>query len=130
MSTNVAEPVSTSASWRYLRGMEAWTAAVRELLAHAASVVEGPSVRGRLIGARDDAESLHDLLHTATRRDDPSPTATATIESICSLWDANEHYFEQLAADADPGFYERWKARAEPARAGKHGVAAAATPSA
>jgi hypothetical protein len=122
MSTNVAEQSSTSASWRYLRGMETWTAAVHELLAHAATVVEGPSVRGRLIGARDDAESLRDLLHTATRRDDPSPTATATIESICSLWDANARYFEQLAADADPDFYDGWRARAEPARAGKHGT--------
>jgi hypothetical protein len=123
MSTNVAEQ-TMSASWRYLRGMEIWTAAVHELLAHAVEVVEGPSVRGRLMGARDDAESLRDLLRTATQRDDPNPTATATIESICSLWDANEHYFEQLAAEADPAFYERWTASVEAARAGKHGAAA------
>src|SRR5690349_13301184 len=85
MSMHVAEPRSTSAAWAYLRGMEGWTAAMHVLLAHAAEVVEGPSIRSRLIGARDDAESLRDLLHTATRREDPNPTATATIESICSL---------------------------------------------
>ena len=85
------------------------------------SVADGPAIRGRLIGARDDAESLRDLLHTATRREDPSPSANATIESICSLWDANQHYFEQLAADVDPDFYRAWKARSAAARAGTLG---------
>jgi hypothetical protein len=64
---------------------------------------------------------LHDLLRTATSREDPNPTATATIESICSLWDANQHYFEQLAADADPGFHRAWTDRTAAARAGRHG---------
>jgi hypothetical protein len=126
MAANLEEGQATSASWAYLRGMEIWTGEVHELLAHAVEVVEGPSVRSRLIGARDDAESLRDLLHTATTRDDPNPTATATIESICSLWDANQHYFEQLAAEADPNFYGTWKERTAEARAGKHGRVAPA----
>jgi hypothetical protein len=121
MAMNLADQRSTNASWAYLRGMETWTGEVHVLLAHAVDVVEGPSVRSRLIGARDDAESLRDLLHTATRQQAPNPTANATIESICSLWDANEHYFEQLAADADPEFYASWKERSAPARAGKLG---------
>jgi hypothetical protein len=121
MAMNLADQQSTNPSWAYLRGMETWTGEVHVLLAHAAEVVEGPSVRARLIGARDDAQSLHDLLHTATRRSDPNPTANATIESICSLWDANQHYFEQLAADADPEFYGRWTERSAAARAGKLG---------
>ena len=121
MSMHVAEDRSTSAAWQYLRGMEGWTAAMHVLLTHAAEVVEGPSIRSRLIGARDDAESLRELLHTATHREDPNPTATATIESICSLWDANQHYFEQLAADADPEFYRAWTARTADARAGRPG---------
>jgi hypothetical protein len=121
MAMNVAEPQVKSASWAYLRGMEQWTGAVHVLLAHAVEAVEGPSIRSRLIGARDDAESLRDLLHTATRREDPNPTATATIESICSLWDANQHYFEQLAADADPEFHRLWVERTAVTRAGRHG---------
>jgi hypothetical protein len=127
MAMNVVDPRSTGAAWAYLRGMEEWTAAMHDLLAHAVEVVEGPSVRSRLLGARDDAESLHDLLHTATRREDPNPTATATIESICSLWDANQHYFEQLAADADPEFHEAWVERTAAARAGRHGPPSTAT---
>jgi hypothetical protein len=127
MSMHVVERRSTSASWAYLRGMENWTGAVHVLLAHAVDAVEGPSIRSRLIGARDDAESLRDLLHTATRREDPNPTATATIESICSLWDANQHYFEQLAADADPAFYGLWMERTALTRAGRHGPPAGAT---
>ena len=122
MSTNVSEQTSTSAGWAYLRGMEAWTGEVHVLLAHAAEVVEGPAIRSRLTGARDDAEALHDLLHTATHREDPNPTATATIESICALWDANEHHFERLAADADPDFYRLWQERSAATRAGKHGT--------
>jgi hypothetical protein len=124
MAMHVAEQRPPNASWAYLRGMETWTGEVHALLAHAVEVVEGPSVRSRLIGARDDAEALRDLLHTATSREDPNPTANATIESICSLWDANQHYFEQLAADADPEFYRLWKERSTAARAGKHGPAA------
>lgn len=121
MATNLADPRPARAAWAYLRGMETWTGEVYELLAHAVDAADGPSVRSRLIGARDDAESLRDLLHTATRRQDPHPAATATIESICSLWDANQHYFERLAANADPAFYERWLTRSAAARAGKHG---------
>ena len=124
MAANLEEQRSTSASWAYLRGMETWTGAVHELLAHAAEVVEGPSVRSRLLGARDDAESLRDLLHAATSREDPSSAANATIESICSLWDANQHYFERLAADADPDFYRSWSEASADARAGKHGQGA------
>jgi len=124
MSTNVAEHTSSGTSWGYLRGMESWTGAVFDLLAHAAEVADGPSIRGRLIGARDDAESLRDLLHTATRRDDPNPNANATIESICLLWDANEPRFEQLAAEVDPDFYELWRTRSATTRMHRHGLPA------
>ena len=123
MAMNVAEQPSEGTTWGYLRGMEIWTGAVFELLAHAAERAEGPSVRGRLMGARDDAASLRDLLHTATRREQPSPSANAIIESICSLWDANQHYFEQLAADVDPDFYRTWQTGAGTARMGKSGQA-------
>lgn len=128
MATNLAEsdltapPRPTSSStWSYLRGMEGWTAAALELFAHAAHVADRPSVRGQLFGARDDAAALHALLHTATQRHDPNPNATATIESICALWDANHMRFETLAAEADPAYYSLWRARTAMARLGKDG---------
>jgi hypothetical protein len=121
MSTNMAEQASSGTTWGYLRSMETWTDAVFELLAHAADKADGPSVRGRLMGARDDAESLRDLLHTANGRRDPNPAANATIESICSLWDANQSYFERVAAEVDPAFYAAWEARSAMARAQRHG---------
>lgn len=126
MSTNMAEQTSSGTTWGYLRAMEAWTDAVFELLAHASARADGPSVRGRLMGARDDAESLRDLLHTANGRQDPNPSANATIESICSLWDANEPYFERVAAEVDPAFYRAWEARSAMARTNRHGPGPAA----
>lgn len=125
MSTNMAEQTSNG-TWSYLQGMETWTDVVFELLAHVAEKADGPSVRGRLMGARDDAESLRDLLHTANGRRDPNPAANATIESICSLWDANQPYFERVAAEVDPAFYAAWEARTAAARAQRHGPPPAA----
>jgi hypothetical protein len=125
MAMNLAEQPSEGTTWGYLRGMETWTGAMFELLAHAAERADGPSIRGRLMGARDDAESLRDLLFTATRREEPSPSANSIIESICSLWDANQHYFEQLAAHVDPDFYRAWQARSGSARMGRNGSASA-----
>ncbi|MEQ1787994.1 MAG: hypothetical protein ABL966_13150 [Acidimicrobiales bacterium] len=128
MAMNLAESDVTarrhpipSSNWSYLRGMEGWTAAASELFEHTAEVADGPSVRGQLLGARDDAAALHALLRTATRRHDPNPNATATIESICALWDANHPRFELLAAEADPAYYSLWRARTAMARLGKDG---------
>jgi hypothetical protein len=104
-----------------LSGMEHWTAAVHELYAHAVDAAGGPSVRGALLGARDDALDLHDLLRTANRRADPNFDAHATIASICRLWDANQVRFEQLAKEADPAFHEAWAARTGAARAERTG---------
>ena len=107
--------------------MEIWTGAVFELLAHAAERADGPSVRGRLMGARDDAAvPAGPPAHGHASRASPSPSANAIIESICSLWDANQHYFEQLAADVDPDFYRAWQAGAGTARVGKSGQASTA----
>lgn len=119
MSTNMVEQTS-SGTWSYLQSMETWTDAVFELLAHVAEKADGANVRSRLIGARDDAESLRDLLHAANGRHDPNPAAHATIESICSLWDANQPYFERVAAEVDPAFYAAWEARTATARAQRH----------
>jgi hypothetical protein len=121
MSTTVAEQTSSGTSWGYLMGMESWTGAVFDLLAHAAEVADGPSARDQLLGARDDAEALRDLLRTANGRNDPNPHANATIESICALWDANEPRFERLAAEVDPAFYRRWCALAAMARMCRYG---------
>ena len=69
------------------------------------------------MGARDDAEALRDLLHAATVATIPNPTRERHVESICSLWDANQHVFERLAAEVDPAFYRAWEARSATARA-------------
>jgi hypothetical protein len=129
MATNLAEadrgasrgPAHAGGSWAYLRGMESWAGTMLELLAHAAEVADSPSPRGQLMGARDDAAALRDLLHTATRRHDPNPNASATIESICELWDVNQHRFEELAAEADPDYHALWLARSALTRLSKHG---------
>lgn len=121
MPVHMTETRPASSAWAYLRGMESWSVAMHVLLEHAAEAAEAGSIRSRLIGARDDAESLHAVLQMVRRRENPNPLATATIESICSLWDANQHLFEQLAADADPDFHQAWKDRTATARARRHG---------
>ena len=67
------------------------------------TAVDGPSIRSRLIGAAEDAESLRDVLHTATGREDPNADQPRhdRVDLLTSGTPTSDR-FEQLAADVDP----------------------------
>ena len=95
----------------YAAGMLAYSAAVVELLEHAVSVALIQEIdTTELASARDDAAALHDLLSSMASETVHLPTA-AKVHTICSLWEANQDRVEQTAAELDPDFHRRWRAR-------------------
>ena len=95
----------------YAAGMLAYSASVIELLEHAVGVA---LIQQRdttdLASARDDAAALHDLLTSMASEPVHLHTA-AKVHTICSLWEANQDRVEQNAAELDPDFHRRWRAR-------------------
>lgn len=107
----------------YVQGMAAWTAANLELLTHAAELADhlGRPAANELATARDDTEALAELL--ATSVDGPlGVNETASLHAICTLWETNQGRLEALAADVDPRWHRRWRARAIVHRRLRHGA--------
>jgi hypothetical protein len=95
----------------YAAGMLAYSDAVVELLEHTVGValIQGIDT-AELASARDDAAALHDLLNTMATEPVQLHKA-AKVHTICSLWEANQERVEQAAAELDPDFHRRWRAR-------------------
>jgi hypothetical protein len=95
----------------YAVGMLRYSAAVVELLEHSVAVALRDGVDPvELVSGRDDAAALHDLLGTMTEEPVHLQRA-AKVHTICSLWEADQGRLEHLAADFDPDFHLRWRAR-------------------
>jgi hypothetical protein len=99
--------------------MERWTTWVIRLTEHAAEVATEATVRARLEGALEDAESLRDQLAAAAigRLD---VQQVAIVRSVYDLWDDNHDRTEQLAALVDPSGYSAWRVRSMGARPDRH----------
>jgi hypothetical protein len=110
------EPGSVS----YVEGMERWTTALLELLDHAAQQDTEPMVREELASAVADTDALRDLLRTSAQRE-LNLNEAATLHSVCSLWETEQDRIEQLAAQVDPDWHRRWRARSVVARLLSHG---------
>jgi hypothetical protein len=110
------EPGSVS----YVEGMEQWTTALLELLDHAVAQTTEPAVRQELTAAVADTDALRDLLRTSTQRE-LNLNEAATLHSVCSLWETEQDRIEQLAAQVDPSWHRRWRARSVVARLLCHG---------
>jgi hypothetical protein len=95
----------------YAAGMLRYSAAVVELLEHAVTIGLRDQVdTTALDSGRDDAAALHHLLRTMA--DDSVPLQQAAkVHTICALWEANQQRLEQAAAELDPEFHRRWRAR-------------------
>jgi hypothetical protein len=95
----------------YAAGMLAYSGAVVELLEHAVGVALIQEIdTTELASARDDAAALHDLLTTMASEPVQLHKA-AKVHTICSLWEANQERIERAAAELDPDFHRRWRAR-------------------
>ena len=90
--------------------MERWTAWVIRLTSHAAMQAEDPTVRERLEGATEDAESLREAI-AAAASGWLDAGQIAIVRSVYDLWDANHDRTERLAATVDPVWHRRWRMR-------------------
>jgi hypothetical protein len=117
-------PTAEQTRDRDLAEMERWTGWVIRLTAHAADRATDPTTASRLMGARDDAESLRDALAAAASGwlDDRQVTV---VRSVYELWDDNHDRTERLAAAVDPDWYVRWQLRSDGARPGRHATVGA-----
>ena len=115
-------------SMSYVTGMARWSGAMLELLEHALSVTapDAPE-HAPLTSAADETRELHDLFaHEATRP--LTINDHAQLHAIGSLWATTQLRIEGLAAQADPAWHRRWKARSVVARNLRHGGEIAPTP--
>jgi Ca2+/Na+ antiporter len=111
------DPTSTRS---YLQGMERWTIALLELIDHAAAVTSDNLLRDELTSASLDTDALRGLLQSSTARE-LNLNEAATLHSVCALWETNQDRIEQLAADIDPPWHRRWRARTLVERLLRHG---------
>lgn len=104
----------------YLEGIERWTVALLELVAHAVEATTDAVLRRELTSAAEDTDALHALLQATTRRR-LGLNEVATLHSVCALWETNQDRIERLAAEVDPAWHRRWRARSVIARLLRHG---------
>ncbi|MEO7428619.1 MAG: hypothetical protein ABIY48_04460, partial [Acidimicrobiales bacterium] len=114
-------PVADARSATYLRGMDGWMTAMLDLIDHAVEVTEpGSAVRAELVAAGVEARDLRDLV-----RSESASALTindqAKLHALGSLWEASQRRVEHLAAEADPSWHRRWRARSVAARRLRHG---------
>lgn len=104
----------------YPGGMEAWTAALVELLDHATELATDDETRVALAAGAEDTRALRELLGASTQRD-LTLNESAMLHSVCSLWETDQERLEALAAGVDPRWHRRWRARSVVARRLRHG---------
>lgn len=105
----------------YVEGMAQWTAAMLELIEHARGSAEpGSRADLELTAAAADTHDLHELM-CAKPHDELTINEQAQMHALASLWETNQARIEQIAADLDPSWHRRWRARSIVARELRHG---------
>lgn len=104
----------------YITGMARWSTAMQELMEHAVEEAPPGPVRESLVAARDDTKALRELLQ-ASEGHDVGLNDAAMLHAVCSLWETDQERVEQLAADVDPHWHRRWRARSIAVRRLRHG---------
>lgn len=112
--------LATPGSPGYVDGMERWSTVLLELIEHARDLALDPVAKSQLDGAFDDTSALRDLLRSSQHRD-LSLNEAATLHSVCSLWETDQERIELLAAEVDPRWHRRWRARTVVERRLRHG---------
>ena len=111
----------------YAAGMLRYAEAVVELLEHAVDVaLTSGENASELASGRDDAAALVDLL-SAMGGESVQLSKAAKVHTICSLWEAHQEHLEQVAAEIDPEYHRRWRARHIAALRLRHGEAPSRT---
>jgi hypothetical protein len=108
-------------SMSYVTGMARWSGAMVELLEHALSETDGDHPeRTDLSTAVDEARDLHDFFASEATRA-LTINDHAQLHALGSLWETTQPRAERLAAQIDPAWHRRWKARSIVARNLRHG---------
>jgi hypothetical protein len=95
----------------YVAGMQSWTEAMLELIEHAIACSDDASASAsELHTAAADTKDLRALLADGNEKD-LTINELAVIHALCSLWEANQPWVEELAAATDDDWHERWAAR-------------------
>jgi hypothetical protein len=111
-------PLGTAA---YVSGMRCWTEAVLELIEHAIACRDDSSASAsELQAAAADTKDLRALLTDGNDKD-LTINELAMIHALCTLWEANQPWVEELAAATDDDWHERWAARHVADRRLRHG---------
>jgi hypothetical protein len=108
----------------YVVMMLRWSTACLELLRHAAAAANDagtPEIQDELVAGRDDTEALRNLL-LASAESAMSVNETASMHAVCTLWETNLPRLEEMAAEIDPRWYRRWRARTVAERRLRHGA--------
>ena len=115
-------------SMSYVTGMARWSGAMLELLEHALTETEPDAPdRAALSTAADEARDLRDLFASESTRA-LTINDHAQLHALGSLWETTQLRVERLAAQADPSWHRRWKARSVVARNLRHGGNASPAP--
>ncbi|MGQ0434220.1 MAG: hypothetical protein ACT452_17680 [Microthrixaceae bacterium] len=105
----------------YRTGMSGWVAAMHELVDHAASAsTPGAPIHAELTEAAAEMRDLRAVLD-GVAADDLDIIKAAELHALGTLWETTQSRIEQLAAQVDPGWYRRWRARSVVARRLRHG---------
>lgn len=104
----------------YVTGMARWSTAMQELMEHAVEEAPPGPIRESLVAARDDTRALRELLQ-ASEGHDVGLNDAAMLHAVCSLWETDQERVEQLAAEVDPHWHRRWRARSIAVRRLRHG---------
>jgi hypothetical protein len=115
-------------SMSYVTGMARWSGAMLELVEHALSELEADSPeRAALTPAAHETRDLHDLFASESTRA-LTINDHAQLHALGSLWETTQLRVERLAAQVDPRWHRRWKARSVVARNLRHGGDVSPTP--
>lgn len=104
----------------YITGMGRWSTAMQELMDHAVEEAPPGPIHESLVAARDDTKALRELLQ-ASEGHDVGLNDAAMLHAVCSLWETDQERVEKLAADVDPHWHRRWRARSIAVRRLRHG---------
>jgi len=122
-SEALATPDVSNGTAAFVSGMRQWTEAMLELIEHALACTDGASATGsELRAAKADTADLRALL-TDGDEEELTINDLAMIHALCTLWETNQPWVEELAAAADDEWHERWAARHVADRRLRHGVA-------
>lgn len=116
-----SDPLAEDGAPAYFTCMEGWTNALLDLFDHAVDETKDPACAEELAEAAEDTRALRSLLRSSTDRG-MNLNEAAMLHTVVTLWEADQQRLEALAAQVDPRWHRRWRARTVIHRQLRHGL--------